>query len=259
MVLGMSETRVIGVDVGGSGVKAALVDVERGELASLRPRLDTPQPATPERLADTVAQLVDQLGGAPRVGITVPGVVRDGTVRTAANIDRSWIGTDARALFGERLGVPCVVLNDADAAGLAEVRFGAGQGRKGVVILLTLGTGIGSALFADGVLVPNTELGHMEFKAQEAEHYAAASVRKAEDLGWDHWGTRVGEYLAMLAMLFSPELVILGGGVSRKFDRFGEHVLDEVPAGIEVVPAALQNRAGIVGAAMLAHETPVTE
>ncbi len=255
----MSDTRVIGVDVGGSGVKAALVDVERGELTSDRPRLDTPQPATPERVADTVNQLVDQLGGAPSIGITVPGVVRNGIVQTAANIDPSWIGTDAQALFGERLGAPCVVLNDADAAGLAEVRFGAGQGRKGVVILLTLGTGIGSALFAGGVLVPNTELGHMEFKAQEAEHYAAAGVRKDEDLGWDHWGTRVGEYLAMLTVLFSPELFILGGGVSRKFDRFAEHVRAEIPAGTDVVAASLQNRAGIVGAAMSTQKTGVTE
>ena len=255
----MSDTRVIGVDVGGSGVKAALVDVKRGELASVRPRIDTPQPATPKLVAATVSRLVDQLGGAPSIGITVPAVVRSGIVRTAANIDPSWIGTDAQALFGEQLGVPCVVLNDADAAGLAEVRFGAGKGRSGVVILLTLGTGIGSALFVDGELVPNTELGHMEFKAQEAAHYAAASVRKANNLGWDHWGTRVGEYLAMLTMLFSPELIILGGGVSRKFDRFAEHVLAEVPSGTDVMPAVLQNQAGIVGAAMSTQKHPVTE
>jgi polyphosphate glucokinase len=255
----MSETRVIGVDVGGSGVKAALVDVERGELASDRPRLDTPQPATPERVADAVAQLVDRLGGAPTIGVTIPGVVRNGVVRTAANIDPSWIGTDARALFSKRLEAPCVVLNDADAAGLAEMRFGAGKGRSGVVILLTLGTGIGSALFVDGELVPNTELGHMEFKAQEAEHYAAASVRKAENLGWDRWGTRVGEYLAMLTVLFSPELIILGGGVSRKFDRFAKHVLAKVPSGTDVVPATLQNQAGIVGAAMITQKKSVAE
>ena len=259
MVRVMSESRVIGVDIGGSGVKAALVDLDRGELASDRPRLDTPQPATPERVADTVSQLIDQLGGAPSIGITVPGVVRDGVVRTAANIDPSWIDTDARALFSDRLGAPCVVLNDADAAGLAEMRFGAGKDRSGVVILLTLGTGIGSALFADGVLVPNTEFGHMEFRAQEAEHYAAASVRKAKDLGWDHWGTRVGKYLAMLTNLFSPELIILGGGVSRKFDRFGEHVRAEVPAGTDVVPATLQNQAGIVGAAMTTQKTAAKE
>lgn len=259
MVRAMSNAPVIGVDVGGSGVKAALVDTDRGELASDRPRLETPQPATPERVADAVAQLVDQLGGAPSIGITVPAVVRHGVVRSAANIDPSWIGADARTLFSNRLGVPCDVLNDADAAGLAEMRFGVGQGRSGVVLLLTLGTGIGSALFIDGVLVPNTEFGHMEFKGQAAERYAASAVRQAEGLSWEHWGRRVGEYLAMLTVLFSPELIILGGGVSRKFDKFAEYVRAEVPGDTEVVPAALQNQAGIVGAAMITQRTSFTE
>ena len=243
---------VIGVDVGGSGVKAALVDVERGELVSDRPRLETPQPATPDRVAHTVAQLVDGLGGSSVIGVTVPGVVSTGVVRTAANIDSTWIGTDACGLFSKQLGVPCTVINDADAAGLAEMRFGAGRGRDGVAIVVTLGTGIGSAVFVDGNLVPNTELGHLEFKGQVAEHHAAAAVRKAQHLTWEQWGRRVGHYLTMLTTLFSPELIVVGGGVSRKFDRFADEIAALVPTNTEVVPAALQNKAGIVGAALVA-------
>ena len=243
---------VIGVDVGGSGVKAALVDVERGELVSDRPRLETPQPATPIRVAHTVSQLVDGLGGSSVIGVTVPGVVSTGVVRTAANIDPTWIGTDARELFSKQLGVPCTVINDADAAGLAEMRFGAGRGRDGVAIMVTLGTGIGSAVFVDGNLVPNTELGHLEFKGQVAEHYAPATVRKAQHVTWEQWGRRVGHYLTMLTTLFSPELIVVGGGVSRKFDRFADEIAALVPTNTEVVPAALQNKAGIVGAALVA-------
>ena len=243
---------VIGVDVGGSGVKAALVDVERCELVSDRPRLETPQPATPIRVAHTVSQLVDGLGGSSVIGVTVPGVVSTGVVRTAANIDSTWIGMDACGLFSKQLGVPCTVINDADAAGLAEMRFGAGRGRDGVAIMVTLGTGIGSAVFVDGNLVPNTELGHLEFKGQVAEHYAAAAVRKAQHLTWEQWGRRVGHYLTMLTTLFSPELIVVGGGVSRKFDRFADEIAALVPTNTEVVPAALQNRAGIVGAALVA-------
>ncbi|MEZ5380477.1 MAG: ROK family protein [Microthrixaceae bacterium] len=250
----MNTQRVIGVDVGGSGVKAALVDVAKGDLASDRQRLDTPQPATPTQVAGTVAQLVDGLGGAPTVGVTVPAVVRDGVVRTAANIDRRWIGTDAARLFGEALGVPCAVLNDADAAGLAEMRFGAGVGRTGVVIVVTLGTGIGSALFHGGELLPNTELGHLEMRGMVGEHYAAAAVRKAEGLSWERWGRRVGRYLAVLNALFSPELIIVGGGVSRRFERFAEAIHAKVPD-TEVVPAQLRNQAGIVGAAAAATRT----
>ena len=248
----MADHRVIGGDVGGSGVKAALVDTKRGVLTSERLRLPTPQPATPAQVADTVAELVDRLGGASTVGVTVPGVVRRGVVSTAANIDPAWIGTDARTLFSGRLGVPCEVTNDADAAGLAEMRFGAGVGRTGVVVVVTLGTGIGSAVFVDGVLVPNTELGHMEFRGQVAEHYAASVVRKAEGLSWESWGRRVGRYLRMVTTLFSPELIVVGGGVSRKFDRFADEIASIMEGRTEVVPATLRNQAGIVGAALVA-------
>ncbi len=237
---------VVGVDIGGTGVKAGVVDLATGNLLSDRVRLDTPQPATPAAIAEVVAQLIDQLGHAGRVGLTVPAVVQRGVVRSAANIDHSWIDTDADALFSDRLGVECHVINDADAAGLAEVRFGAGRGHDGVVIMLTLGTGIGSAVFTDGKLVPNTELGHLEFHGDDAEHYAAASVRERDDMPWKKWGHHVGHYLTHLEKLFTPELFIIGGGVSKKPERFFPYLEAHTP----VVAAALQNQAGIVGAAL---------
>lgn len=251
----MQTGALVGVDVGGSGIKAAVVDAERGELLSERLRIETPHPATPGAVAEVVAELVAALGGSPRVGITVPAVVRAGVVRTAANIDESWIGTDARSLFGDLLGSDCVVVNDADAAGVAEMRFGAGAGRRGVVIMVTFGTGIGSAVFTDGVLVPNTELGHLEFRGGAAEDYAAASVREREDLSWQHWGHRVGRYLETLAALFSPELFIIGGGVSKKFAKYEGYVRDKMAGDTEVMPAQTLNQAGIVGAALLAGAT----
>ena len=247
---------VIGVDIGGTGVKAALVDLDQGVMASERERIETPHPATPEAVADVVDQLVTKLGGADRVGITVPAVVRSGVVRTAANIDDAWIGTDAGALFSGRLGQDCTVLNDADAAGIAEMRFGAGAGHTGVVIVITLGTGIGSAMFSNGVLVPNTELGHLHFKGDDAEKYASGLVRETEDLSWHQWGHRVGRYLRLLDHLFSPELLIIGGGVSKKFDQYSEYIRDKMDGDTEVVPARTLNAAGIVGAALAATEKP---
>lgn len=252
VVVGPAASAVIGVDIGGSGVKAAVVDIDRGELVSERLRIQTPHPATPGAVAVVVNELVTALGHAGQVGITIPAVVRSGVVRTAANIDDSWIGTDAQLLFSEALGVECRVLNDADAAGVAEMRFGAGVGRDGVVILVTLGTGIGSAVFTDGVLVPNTELGHLEFKGGVAEKYAAASVRENEDLSWHDWGHRVGDYLWMLDGLFSPELFIVGGGVSKRFSKYEGYVRDKMDRDTEIVPAKTLNQAGIVGAAVSA-------
>lgn len=245
---------VIGVDIGGSGVKAAVVDLERGVPASDRRRIETPHPATPEAVAEVVGELVTALGGAGKVGVTIPAVVSAGVVRTAANIDSSWIGTDACKLFSDVLGVQCSVLNDADAAGVAEMRFGAGVDRLGVVIMVTLGTGIGSAVFTDGVLVPNTELGHLEFKGGVAEQYAASSVRDSEDLSWQHWGHRVGRYLRMLDGLFSPDLFIVGGGVSKKFSHYEGYIRDKLHSETEVVAAQMLNQAGIVGAAMTAAQ-----
>ncbi|MFV0316073.1 MAG: polyphosphate--glucose phosphotransferase [Microthrixaceae bacterium] len=242
----------IGVDIGGTGVKAALVDLSAGTMASERERIDTPHPATPEAVADVVAELLKRLGGAPHIGITVPAAIRSGVVLTAANIDQAWLGIDAVEMFADRLGQDCVVLNDADAAGIAEMRFGAGEGRDGVVMVVTLGTGIGTALFTDGVLVPNTELGHLELKGHEAEKYASGLVRETEDLSWHQWGHRVGHYLDMVDKLFWPDLIIVGGGVSKRFEKFSGAMRDKMDSDTEVVAAHSLNAAGIVGAALAA-------
>ncbi|GAA3927642.1 ROK family protein [Streptomyces gulbargensis] len=242
---------VFGVDIGGSGIKGAPVDLERGALTEERHKVLTPQPATPDGVAGCVAEVVEHFGWSGPIGVTFPGVVTGSTIRTAANVDKGWIGVDAARLIGERVGgLPVTVLNDADAAGLAEMTFGAGRGRTGTVIMLTLGTGIGSALFVDGRLVPNTELGHLELKGHDAEKRASAKAREDEDLSWEHWATRrLQKYLAHVEMLFSPELFIIGGGVSRKPDKFLP-LIEDIRA--EIVPAQLQNNAGIVGAAMAA-------
>ncbi|WP_328343013.1 polyphosphate--glucose phosphotransferase [Streptomyces violaceus] len=244
--------QIFGVDIGGSGIKGAPVDLEKGDLAQERHKVLTPHPATPDGVADGVKQVVDHFGWTGPIGVTFPGVVTDGAViRTAANVDDSWIDTDARVLLGERLGgLPVTVVNDADAAGVAEMHFGAGRDRRGTVIVLTLGTGIGSAVFVDGVLVPNTELGHLELDGHDAEKRASSKAREDHDMTWEHWAShRVRKYLAHVEMLFSPELFIIGGGVSRKSHKFLPHI-EGIKA--EIVPAQLQNNAGIVGAAMRA-------
>ncbi|MBA2944288.1 polyphosphate--glucose phosphotransferase [Streptomyces himalayensis] len=245
--------QIFGVDIGGSGIKGAPVDLDRGDLADDRFKVLTPHPATPDGVADCVKEVVDHFEWSGPVGITFPGVVTGGsTVRTAANVDKSWIDVDARALLSERLGgLPVTVLNDADAAGVAEMHFGAGRDRKGTVILLTFGTGIGSAVFIDGALVPNTELGHLELHGHDAEKHASTKVKDDEGLSWEQWARRVQKYLAHVEMLFSPELFIIGGGVSRKAQKFLP-LIKGIKA--EMVPAELQNNAGIVGAAMRAAE-----
>ncbi|MCX4819123.1 ROK family protein [Streptomyces sp. NBC_01142] len=243
---------VFGVDIGGSGIKGAPVDLERGDLAQERHKVLTPHPATPDGVAEGVAEVVGNFGWSGPVGITFPGVVTGGVTRTAANVDKGWVDVDAANLLGDRLGgLPVTVLNDADAAGIAEMTFGAGRGRKGTVILLTFGTGIGSALFIDGRLVPNTELGHLELHGHEAEKRASTKVKDDEDLSWHQWAHRVQKYLAHVEMLFSPELFIVGGGVSRKAEKFLP-LIEDIRA--EIVPAELQNNAGIVGAAMAAAD-----
>ncbi|MFF4358438.1 polyphosphate--glucose phosphotransferase [Streptomyces sp. NPDC001604] len=246
--------QIFGVDIGGSGIKGAPVDLDKGDLAEERCKVLTPHPATPDGVADGVKQVVEHFGWTGPVGLTFPGVVTGGsTIRTAANVDKSWIDTDARALFGSRLGgLPVTVVNDADAAGVAEMHFGAGRGRRGTVILLTFGTGIGSALFVDGTLVPNTELGHLELHGHDAEKRASSKAREDGELTWEHWAHRVQKYLAHVEMLFSPELIVIGGGVSRKSEKFLPFI-DGIKA--EIVPAQLQNNAGIVGAAMHAAES----
>ncbi|NDV05098.1 ROK family protein [Rhodococcus sp. IEGM 248] len=242
-----------GVDVGGSGVKGGVVDLETGQLVGDRIKLLTPQPSTPEAVAETVAEIIRQAGWDGPVGITLPSVVTGGVARSAANIDKKWIGTDARALFSDALGDRLVtVLNDADAAGIAEDALGAGKDAKGVVILLTFGTGIGSAILHDGVLLPNTEFGHMEVDGKEAEHRAASSVKEKKDLSYKEWAGEVSRVLTRFENLLWPDLFIAGGGISRKNEKWIPHLTNRTP----VVPAALLNTAGIVGAA-LAVETGI--
>ncbi len=241
-----------GVDIGGTGMKAAPVDLATGALAGDRLRIDTPRDSTPERLAGVVADLVRRHRWAGPIGVCMPTVVTHGMVRTAANIDESWIGVDAEQIFRETIGAPVNVLNDADAAGLAEMTWGAGRGRDGIVICLTFGTGIGSGMFVDGVLVPNTELGHLELDGYDAEKRAAASVRRRDGLGWAEWAERVDHYLRHLVTLFSPELIILGGGASKRPDKW----VDRLDPGCELVVAALANDAGIAGAALAAPLVP---
>jgi polyphosphate glucokinase len=244
-----------GIDIGGSGMKAAPVDLVTGEQTAERFKILTPKPATPDKMADVVGELVGHFAWTGTVGVAFPGVVRHGVIYSAANVDSSWIGTDADALFSKAAGEEVHVVNDADAAGLAEVRYGAGRDRAGVVIVLTFGTGIGSGMFIDGVLVPNTELGHIEIDGHDAERKAAASARDREGLGWKEWAGRVERYLQTVVKLFSPELIIVGGGASRKADKWLPHI----DVDTEIVPAALTNEAGIVGAALVgALDHPLT-
>jgi polyphosphate glucokinase len=235
-----------GVDVGGSGVKGAPVDCDTGEFAGERQRFVTPQPSTPDAVTDIVVELLDRFDWKGPVGVAFPAVVRAGVVLTAANIDQSWIGVNVEELFAKRRGVAFRVLNDADAAGLAEVRFGAARDVDGVVLVVTLGTGIGSALFNDGVLVPNTELGHIEIGGQDAEIKAAARQRELGEVSWSRWTKRVDRYLHTLEDLLWPDLIVVGGGISKNWDRFGPDLTTRT----KVVPAALRNSAGIVGAAV---------
>jgi polyphosphate glucokinase len=241
---------LLGIDVGGSGIKAAMVDVDSGELLTERVRVETPQPSRPEAVAAAAAALVDGLGGRGPVGIGFPAVVINGRTMSAANVDKSWVGADGERTFASALGRTVTLMNDADAAGLAEVRFGAGAGVMGVVLILTLGTGIGSALFLDGNLVPNTELGHLEIRGKDAETRASSAARERHGLSWQRWAKRLNEYLGRVDALFSPDLIILGGGVSKKAEKF----LPFINARPRVVAATLHNDAGIVGAALRAAE-----
>ncbi|MEZ0068928.1 polyphosphate glucokinase [Streptacidiphilus sp. MAP12-20] len=248
----MERVNVFGVDIGGSGIKGAPADLDRGELASERFKVLTPQPSEPKAVVETVREVVTHFDWSGPVGLTFPGVVVDGRTLTAANVDKGWIGADAASLFSEALGGrPVAVVNDADAAGLAEIRYGAGRGRDGVVLMLTLGTGIGSALFVDGELVPNTELGHLELHGKDAERHASSAARDKHGWAWPEWAERLDDYFGMVEMLFSPKLIIIGGGVSRKADKFLPLLK---PLRAEIVPAQLQNDAGIIGAAMQASK-----
>src|SRR6476469_1612855 len=240
-----------GIDFGGSGIKGAPVDLDEGDFAEERVRIDTPQPATPDAVAKVFSELLERFDDSDGpVGVTVPGVVMHGVVSSAANIDKGWIGEDADQLFTDATGRDVHVVNDADAAGLAGVRYGAAKGRTGLVIVTTLGTGIGSAMVYDGVLVPNSELGHLEIDGHDAEKRAANSARTREDLSWEHWAKRLTKYYRTLEKLFSPDLFVVGGGVSKDCDLF----LPLIDIDTEIIPATLRNKAGVVGAALYASE-----
>jgi polyphosphate glucokinase len=239
---------ILGIDIGGSGIKGAPVDLDSGSLTAERYRLETPQPADPDHMLPVLKEVAAKFPGDGPVGVTFPGVVVRGVIRTAANVHKDWIGLDANTVFTELTKRPVTVLNDADAAGIAEMAFGAGRHKTGTVMLFTFGTGIGSAVFRDGELIPNTELGHLELHGKDAELRASDRAREEGDMSWSKWGSRVNEYLTHIEALFSPDLIIVGGGVSKKADKF----LPEVSIKAEIVPAALQNNAGIVGAAMAA-------
>lgn len=239
---------ILGVDIGGSGIKGSLVDVKTGELVGERLRIPTPVPATPKAVANTVAELVSQLSWRGAIGCTFPAIMKHGTAYSAANVDQAWIGTNVEQLFTSKTGDRVRVINDADAAGVAEMNFGAGVGISGTVIMLTVGTGIGSAVFLDGKLLPNSELGHLEIRGKTGENRASDRIRETEELSWKKWAKRLNEYIQHVEFLFSPDLFILGGGVSKRFELFSEYLELETP----ILPAKLKNDAGIVGAAMAA-------
>ncbi len=247
----MTSGPLYGVDVGGTCIKGALVDPATGHLTTKRHRIPTPQPSTPEAVAHTVEEIVRHFSWRGPIGVTVPGVVREGVVSTAANIDDAWIGTDAAQLLTSVTGCPARVLNDADAAGIAEMVYGAGAGRSGLVVMLTFGTGIGSAVFYKGELIPNTELGHLEFHGMAAERYAAARNVERDDMDLTVWSRRVGEYLRYLERVLTPDLFLFGGGISKRFSQFSR-VLD---VATPVLAAELRNNAGIVGAALAGGDT----
>ncbi len=244
---------LIGIDIGGTGIKGGIVDLKKGKLLGERFRIPTPQPSTPEAVAEVVAEIVKELSSRPDapaegspVGVTFPGIIQHGVVRSAANVDKSWLDTDVDKLFSDRLGRPVEVINDADAAGLAEARYGAGEGVDGTVLVITLGTGIGSAFIFNGQLVPNAELGHLEVDGHDAETKASAVARERDGLSWDEYGVKLNRYLQHVEFLFSPELFIIGGGISKRSDEYFPHLQLRT----KIVTAELKNDAGIVGAAL---------
>ncbi len=242
----MKFKKILGIDFGGSGIKGAPVNTKTGEFEDKRHRIETPVPATHDAVAEVIAKIVVHFKWKGPVGVGFPAVVLNGVVKTAANIDKSWIETNAQELFTRKTGLPVYVVNDADAAGLAAVKFGAGKGYRGSVLMLTVGTGIGSAFFTNGRLLPNTELGHLILNGQDSEIYASDATRKKEKLDWKDWGKRFNEYLTEMERLFWPELIIIGGGVSKKMEKFS----DQLTLKSKIVPAKLLNDAGIIGAAL---------
>lgn len=240
---------ILGIDVGGTGIKGAVVNVVTGELVTERHRIPTPEGALPEDVADVIAQLVAHFNWKGKVGCGFPAIIAAGQSKTASNIDKSWIGVQVDELFSKKTGLDFYIANDADAAGLAEMHFGAGKGKKGMVVMLTIGTGLGSGVFFNGKLVPNVELGTVPYKSyKKIEYYAADSARKRDELSYSNWGKRFDKFLKITNNVFSPDLIILGGGASKKMKKFEHQITVKVP----VVPAKFENNAGIVGAALIA-------
>ncbi len=238
--------KVLGIDIGGSGMKGAPVDTRTGELLAERYRVETPQPATPESVIEKVGEIARHFNWRGRIGCGFPAAILHGKVMTASNIDKAWIGREVASDFEKVTSCPTNVINDADAAGLAEVAFGAGKNRTGLLFVVTVGTGIGSALINSGKLVANTELGHLHFNGMVAEKFVADSIRKKEGLSWDEWGKRFDQYLVHIYRLFYPDMIIVGGGASKKFELYKKHL----SIADKVMPAVLLNNAGIVGAAL---------
>jgi polyphosphate glucokinase len=241
--------QILGVDIGGSGIKGAPVDTETGAMLSPRFRLPTPASAKPRPVAQVVAQVARYFEWQGPIGCGFPGVVRQGVTLTAANVSKRWVGLNAEQLLGEATGCPVHLVNDADAAGLAEMAFGAGRGREGVVLVVTIGTGLGTALFADGKLLPNCEFGHLEIDGEDAELHATDAARKRQGLSWKQWAANFDRFLRRLEELIWPDLIILGGGISKNHEKF----IPRLTVQAEVVPAQLLNEAGIVGAALSAR------
>ena len=248
----MKDQIVLGIDVGGTGIKGALVDVHKGAMVTERFRLETPQPSTPENISDTFKQVVEHFDWKGKIGVGFPAVIKKGISHTASNIHKDWIGTNVATLFSQASNCPVVVLNDADAAGLAEITFGEGKGVEGTVILITIGTGLGTAIFLDGQLLTNTEFGHIYLKGQDkvAEKYASNTARKRDNLKWKDWGNRFEDYLGHLQFIFNPDLFILGGGSAKHFAKFQDAIQIQTP----VKAAKLLNEAGIIGAAVRAEQ-----
>ncbi len=243
-----------GIDIGGSGIKGAVVDVETGLLTTERLKLPTPQPSVPDAVAKVVAELVQHFGWQGPLGCTFPAVVQNGVARTAANVDQSWIGTNIEAVMGTATGLPVTAVNDADAAGVAEVKWGAAKDVEGLVIMVTLGTGIGTALFYNGALIPNSELGHIELDGGDYEPKASGAAREREQLSWEKWARRLQRYFSALEFLLRPTLFVVGGGVSRRSEKF----LPLLVLDAKIVPAKFQNEAGIAGVAFMAAEAAAT-
>jgi len=238
----------LGIDIGGSGIKGAIVDITKGEFVTARKRIDTPRPVTPQAVADTVKQLVQHFNWTGHIGCGFPAALRNGTALTTVNIDQTFLGTNVEQLLEKATNCKVKVINDADAAGLAEMRYGAGRHQQqGVILMVTLGTGIGTAVFNNGLLLPNTEFGQLLFKGDIGEKYAANSVRKTQAMPMDVWAKRVNEFLCYIERLLYPKLIIVGGGISKRFDSFAPYLTNDT----QTVPAQLRNHAGIIGSAYM--------